>query len=121
MYFLIEDDDLLEKCNIFWYKVISDIKKEFDSRSVYYKKTLKTKIKSYSDETTYFYNEEIPNINSNHTCLAVVSLDSALDKDGNYYPQVFLEECKYTEKEKKVVRHINEDLRDFLYSSECDA
>ena len=31
----------------------------------------------------------------------VISLDSALKKDEVYYPQVFLEECKYIEKEKK--------------------
>ena len=27
---------------------------------------------------------------SNHTCLVVISLDSALKKGENYYPQVFL-------------------------------
>ena len=31
----------------------------------------------------------IKKLNSNHTCLA----DSALKKDDNYYPQVFLKEC----------------------------
>ena len=35
---------------------------------------------------------------SNHTCFAVFSLDSALKKFENYYPQVFLKECKYIEK-----------------------
>ena len=30
MYFLIEDDDLLEKYNTIWGKVRADIKKEFD-------------------------------------------------------------------------------------------
>ena len=29
-------------------------------------------------------------VDCNHTCLAVISLDSALNKDGNYYPQLFL-------------------------------
>ena len=47
-------------------------------------------------------------MDSNHTCVAVVSLDSALKKDGNYYPQVFLQECKYMD--KKLVRHINDNL-----------
>ena len=28
---LIEDDDILEKCNTIWDKVSADIKKEFDS------------------------------------------------------------------------------------------
>ena len=30
--------------------------------------------------------------------LAVISLESAHKKDYNYYPQVFLKECKYIEK-----------------------
>ena len=70
---------------------------------------LKTKIKSYGDEVTDFYNKEIPKMDSNHTCLAVMSLDSALNKDRSYYPQVFLKECKYIEKKKKVIRHNNDD------------
>ena len=42
--------------------------------------------------------KQIPKVDSNHTCLAVISLDSALKKDGNYYSQVFLKECKYIQK-----------------------
>ena len=57
-------------------------------------------------------------MHSNHTCLAVISLDSALKKDENYYPQVFLKDCKYIE--KKVIRHINENLRHFSSSDESD-
>ena len=32
-------------------------------------------------------------------CLSVVLIDSASRTDKNYYPQVFLEECKYVIKE----------------------
>ena len=38
MYFLIEDDDLLEKYNTIWDKVSADIKKENYSKPVYNKK-----------------------------------------------------------------------------------
>ena len=38
--------------------------------------------------------EKIPKVDSNHTCLTVTSLDSAPKKNVNYYPQVFLKECK---------------------------
>ena len=38
MYFLIEDDDLLEIYNTTWNKVSADLKKEFDSEPVYNKK-----------------------------------------------------------------------------------
>ena len=37
----------------------------------------------------------IPEVDSNHTCLVVISLDSTLKKHDNYYPQVFLKGCKY--------------------------
>ena len=59
-----------------------------------------------SNEVTDFYDKEIFK-------LTVISLDSALKKDDNYYPQVFLKECKYFE--KKVVRHIHDSLSGFSY------
>ena len=76
---------------------------------------MKTKIKSHGVEITDFYGKEIPNVDSNHTCLAVISLDSALNKDGSYYPQVFLKECKYIK--KKVIRHMSDNLS---YSSSVE-
>ena len=41
-YFVIENDDLLEKYNTIWDKVSADIKKEFDNEPVYNNKLLKT-------------------------------------------------------------------------------
>ena len=90
--FFIEDDDLLEKYNTIWDIASADIKK-FDSEPVY-NIYLKTKIKSHSDEVTDFYDKKIPKLDSTHTCLAVISLDSALKKDDNYYQQVFVKEHK---------------------------
>ena len=40
------------------------------------------------DEVTDFYDQEIPKMGSTHTYLAVISLDSNLNKDRNYYGQV---------------------------------
>ena len=51
---------------------------------------VKTKIESCGEEVTDFYDKRIPKVESNHTCLAVISLDSAMNKDRNYYLQVFL-------------------------------
>ena len=59
---------------------------------------MKTKIKSYGDEVTDFYNKEILKVNSNHSCLAVISLDSAIKEDENYYLQVFLKKGKCVQK-----------------------
>ena len=95
---------LNRKCNTIWDKVRDDIKNEFDCEPVYNKEFLKTKIKSHCDEVTDFIDKGIVKVDSNHTCSAVISLDSALMKDEHYYPQVFLKECQYIQ--KKVVRCI---------------
>ena len=114
MCFLIEYDDFFKKYSTFWDKIRDDIKKEFASKSFYNKEFLITKTKSHGDEVTDFYDKEIPKVDSNRTCLAVISLEFVLKKDESYYPQVFLKECKYIE--KKEIRHINDNLSDFSYS-----
>ena len=66
-------------------------------------------------------------MDSNHISLfvffffAVISLDSTVKKDENYYLQVFLKQCKYIE--QKVIGHINDTLSDFsssIYSDNSD-
>ena len=47
---------------------------------------MKTKIKSHVDKVTDFYDTKIPKVDSNHTCSALISLDSALKNDESYYP-----------------------------------
>ena len=81
MYFLIEHDYLLEKYSTNWDKVSSDIKRESDSEPSYYKKGLKTKIKSYNDETAHFHNKEMIKAGTDHTCLAVITITSAFKKE----------------------------------------
>ena len=48
--------------------------------------------------------------------LAVITIDFALEKDENYYPQAILKECKYNEKE--VIRNITEDIEVFASDSD---
>ena len=38
--------------------------------------------------------KETHKVDFNHTCLAVISLDCALNEDESYYQQVFLKICK---------------------------
>ena len=66
-----------------------------------------SKVKSYGDEATDFHDKEMPKEDSNHTYLAVITIDFAFKKE-NYYPQVFLKERKYIE--KGLIRHITEDI-----------
>ena len=61
---------------------------------VYNKEFLETKIKSHGDKVTDFNDKKFPRLDSNHTRLAVITLDSALKKYDSHYPQLFLKECK---------------------------
>ena len=47
----------------------------------------------------------MPEAGSNYLCLVAISIDFVFKKEENYYPQVFLKECKYIDKEKKVIRY----------------
>ena len=62
-----------------------------------------------------FYDRKISKLDSNHNCLAVISLDSTLQENNNYYRKMFLKECKYIE--KNVFMHIHDNLSKFSYSS----
>ena len=60
--------------------------------------------------------KKFPKLDSNLIRLAVISLESALKKYGNYYPELFLKECKYID--EKAVKYIHNHLSDFSYSSD---
>ena len=62
--------------------------------------------------------KKITKVDSNHTCLTQINLGSALKEDDNYYPPVFLKKCKCIE--KKVIRHINDNMSGFSSSDEPD-
>ena len=109
MSFLIENEQLIEKYNVL-NKISNSMKTEFHSKSIYNKKPLKTKINTYGNKAKDFPDKEILKVGSNYTSLAVILIDFILRKEKIYYPQMFLKECKYFEKEKMVNRHITEDL-----------
>ena len=49
---------LLKRYNTVWDKASADIKNDFDSKLVYNKEFLKTKIKSHGDEIADFYDKK---------------------------------------------------------------
>ena len=44
------------------------------------------------------------------TCIACVTIDSAMKMEKKNYPQVYLEECKYKVKKIQMSRFINAEL-----------
>ena len=101
MSFLIKDDELLEKYNKIWVKVKNNLKTVFDSEPVYNEKYLKAKIKSYDGKINTNFHNKIPKEGSHCICSSIVLINTVFRKGKNYYPQVFLEECKYVVKEKR--------------------
>ena len=74
----------------------------FITDPVYNEKYLKNKIKSYNGKTnTNFYNNQIPKEWFQCICLSINLINSVFRMGNNYYPQEFLEQCKYVVKEKK--------------------
>ena len=43
-------------------------------------------------------------------CLSIIMLDSVIESDEKYYPQTFLEECKYVQGNIKFEKYIDEEL-----------
>ena len=96
--------------NTIWEKVKNSLKKEFDSEPVYNEKYLKAKIKSYNGKiSTNFHDNKIPEEGSQLICLSVILINSVFRTGKNYYPRVFLEECKFVVKEKMIPKYIIDD------------
>ena len=55
-------------------------------------------------------NNDVPKENMNYTCIACITIDSAMKMDKKYFPQVYLEECKYRVKKIQLSRFINAEL-----------
>ena len=54
-----------------------------------------------------------------YTCIACITIDSVMRMDKKYFPQVYLEECKYKIKKIQMSRFINAEL-DSESDSESD-
>ena len=96
MNLLANDEKILKKYSDIWNDIKSLIKKEFNSEPVYNDKDTRTKIKNCNHKVNKnFQHNEIPKDNE-CVCLSVILLDSFFVNSGKkYYPQIFLEECKY--------------------------
>ena len=74
-------------------------------------KYIKTKIKTDTDIIiTNFHNEKIPKEKVPFKCLSLIMLYSVIESDKKYYPQTFLEECKYVQEKIKFENYIDEEL-----------
>ena len=74
-------------------------------------KYIKTVIKVYAGSMiTNFHNKKMPKEKAPFKCLSIIMLDSVVKANKKYYPQAFLEECKYAQEKIKTENYIDEDL-----------
>ena len=118
---IIKNGELLEIYNEIWDKISNTIIKIFESGPVCNEKHLKTRLKSYEERiNTNLHDNKISKKGSQCICLCVILIDSVYRSGKNYYPQVFLEECKYDVKEKKMSKYITEDTKIFSDEENSD-
>ena len=103
MCFIVNNKQLLKSYNKTWEKIDKLMTTDFESKPGYGDddKYIKTKIKINANSiVTNFHNKKIPKEKSPCTCLSIIVLDSLIKANKKYYPQTFLEECKYIQKNK---------------------
>ena len=66
----------------------------------------------------FFSNDRVPKEKNHYICIAAAYVDSVLKTEGKNHPQVYLEKCKYKEKQKKLVDFIGDEVN--LSSSDTD-
>ena len=87
---------------------------DFENKPVYGddNKYIKTKIKIYAGSMVRnFHNKKIPEEKAPCKCLSIIMLDSVIKANKKYYPQTFLEECKYVQEKIKIENHIDDDFK----------
>ena len=119
---VVDDAELFIKYTEIWDKIRDLINKKFDSEPVYNNKYINTKVKLYNNDIkTNFHDEnnirEVPKEKCAYKCSSLIYLDSVIQTNKKYYPQTFLEECKYKFTNKKVKNLI---ISNFDSSSESD-
>ena len=101
------------------------MKIHFESKPVYGDddKYLKTKTKIYADSiVTNFHNKKISKEKLPCKCLSIIILDSVIKANKKYYPQTFLEECKYMQEKIKTEKYIDYNFKsDSDYNNETES
>ena len=114
MSFVTDDEKVYEKYDEMWNVVKSLLKLRFAASPIRNNKYILAKLKIFKKKNlTTFNNNNIVPIQKNHyICIPAIDIDSVLKIDKKAYAQVYLEECKYKLKKRKIVSFINSEIID---------
>ena len=107
----VNDKQLFKNYNKIWKNIERLMSIDFESKPTYGydHKYIKIKIKTYGESMiTNFHNEKMLKEKVSCKCLSIIMLDSVIESDENYYPQTFLEECKYVQEKINFENYIEE-------------
>ena len=124
MYFFTDNNEFLKRYTAIWEKLSDLVNEKFDSDPIYNNKYINTKIRSYNNDIKTNFcnidnkNNKLSEKNKPYKCVSLISLDSVIKINKNYYPQTLLQECAYkliNKKVENIITNINLDS-----SSESD-
>ena len=119
MSFRVNNKQLLKNYNKIWEKIEKLMRIDFESKPVSGDDNKYIKIKIYADSiVTNFHNKKMPKEKPSYKCLLIIILDSIIKGNKKYYPQTFLEECKYVQEKIKIKNYIDDGLRSDSDSNE---
>ena len=85
---------------------------KFHSKLVYDEKFIKVKVKEFNGVVnTNILDDQIPKEREHYTCIACMIIDYVMKIEKKNYPQVYLEECKYRLKMKKMPEFTDAELK----------
>ena len=99
MSFLIKDDKVWDKYDGICDAIENKLGITFHSKHVYEYKYWKAKVREFDGVIkTKFLGNDMPKEYMHYIFIACITIDSVINIDKKHYPQVYLEECKYSEK-----------------------
>ena len=112
MSFMIKDDKVWDKYDKIWNVIKDKLGIKFHSEPVYEYKYLRVKVREFEGIIkTNFLGNGVPKENMHYTCIACIAIGYVMRIDKKYFPQVYLEECKYKIKRIQMPRFINAELK----------
>ena len=114
MSFVTDDEKGFEKYDEIWNVVKGLLKLKFTTSPIRNDKYIlaKSEIFRKNNITTFNKNNIVPIEKNNYICIPAIDIDSVLKIDKKAYPQVYLEECKYKLKKRKLVSFIDSEIID---------
>ena len=113
MTFVTDNEKVYDKYNKIWEVIRKLLKVKFTANPVQDDKYLVAKLKIFNRINRTTFNNNIPIERNHYICIPAIDIDSVLKLDNKRaYAQVYLEQCKYKLKKRKIANYIDDEIID---------